>query len=238
VQKRAVRLLSLGLCWSVVVFGCSRNEPPPTEQSQRTATTAPNVTPANQPPIDKSSTPDAQTNAPVGLDGQLTAISTIKAAPSRKIYSRSLRTWILESPKLSATKLGAFRLGTGLPVADAPAGNAGCPGGFYAVKPQGYVCRGEDATLDEKDPLVRIGAEYPADISRRLPYFYGTVRKPGPIYRKLPDSSSLQKTEPDLDKRMKAWLSAPGELGSIRVRQHRIRKPPGSHDNRIAYRGF
>ncbi|MGC4063183.1 MAG: L,D-transpeptidase [Polyangiaceae bacterium] len=93
-------------------------------------------------------------------------------------------------------------------------GRDGCSGGFYAVIPKGFVCVGDGATLDENDPLVRIGAEFPPDISRRLPYLYGTVRKPGPIYRRAPSTEDLIAAEPDLEKRMKAWLAAPGEIGA------------------------
>jgi hypothetical protein len=52
------------------------------------------------------------------------------------------------------------------------------------------------------------------DLARRLPYIYGTVRKPGPIYGRIPSAAELSQAEPDLQERMSAWLTAEGEIGA------------------------
>jgi lipoprotein-anchoring transpeptidase ErfK/SrfK len=154
------------------------------------------------------------TTSPVSLDGSFSPFPHTDIASKTRIFARSLRTWIFDSPKPNGTKIGAFRLGSSLAVAPEPVSKDGCPGGYYAVIPRGFVCRGDDSTLDGNDPLVRIGAEFPADISKKLPYIYGTVRKPGPIYRRLPNRGELLEAEPDIEKRMAGWLSAPGEIGA------------------------
>ncbi|HMA91351.1 MAG TPA: L,D-transpeptidase, partial [Polyangiaceae bacterium] len=101
-----------------------------------------------------------------------------------------------------------------LPIVKALVGRDGCPSGWHAVAPAGYICAGDDATLDENDPIVRALREYGADLSSALPFIYGTVRRPGPIYRKLPTDSELERSEPDLQSRIQAWLMAPGEMGA------------------------
>jgi hypothetical protein len=76
------------------------------------------------------------------------------------------------------------------------------------------VCAGEDATLDANDPIVQATREYPPDALRKLPYIYGTVRSPGPVYARLPTREELLRAEPELAQRMERWLSAPGEIGA------------------------
>ncbi len=82
------------------------------------------------------------------------------------------------------------------------------------MTPQGFVCVGPTATLDSKDPIVQATREHPADFSRKLPFIYGTVRRPGPVYNRLPTSAELTSAESDYESRMEAWLSASGEVGA------------------------
>jgi hypothetical protein len=82
------------------------------------------------------------------------------------------------------------------------------------VEPDGFVCVGATATLDPHDPVVALSAGHPASFARKLPFIYGTVRNPGPIYGRLPKATELAAAEPDLQERMPAWLSASGEIGA------------------------
>jgi hypothetical protein len=94
------------------------------------------------------------------------------------------------------------------------AGTDGCPGGWFKIRPAGYICAGRGATFDAQDPLVRATRGSAPVLSRRLPYLYGTVRRPGPVYRRLPTAGELASAEPDLERRMQTWLEAPGETGA------------------------
>ena len=73
---------------------------------------------------------------------------------------------------------------------------------------------GDDAVLDGNDPVVRAAREHPPDVRRRLPYVYGTVRNPGPVYRRLPNVEELQSSEHGYMQRMDRWLNAKGEIGA------------------------
>lgn len=130
------------------------------------------------------------------------------------VYSRAPKTWVFASPSPAANKIGYLRTGARLATGSAAVGREGCPGGWYGVAPAGFVCVGREATLAADDPIVRATRDYPPDVTRKLPYVYGTVRKPGPVYRSLPDAAALAKSEPDLAERMKTWLSAEGEVGA------------------------
>src|SRR6185369_237944 len=76
------------------------------------------------------------------------------------------------------------------------------------------VCVGPTATLDAGDPAVALSALGPANLARKLPYVYGTVRNPGPVYTRLPTQAELAEAEPDLAERMPIWLGAGGEVSA------------------------
>lgn len=149
----------------------------------------------------------------VGLDGVYRG-AVVPAPNASRIYARALRTWIYETPRAGASKVGALRAGMSLPITRAGVGKEGCPGGWHAVAPYGFVCAGDDATLDGNDAVVRAYSEFSASLDRRLPFIYGTVRRPGPIYRRLPSAAELEQAEPDLKRRIEKWLSLPGETGA------------------------
>ena len=203
------------LCLCVAVTSCGRHPTTSDSSDASPETSAPLGDASTGPVAVQDSTSTISDRQPlIGLNGKPSLAGAALPSTGKRIFARSLRTWVYESPHTSAAKLGAIRLGGSVAVKPEQVGRDGCPGGFYAIIPDGFVCRGDDATLDENDSLVRVGAEYPPDVFRRLPYFYGTVRKPGPIYRKLPDRDERRAAEPDIDKRMKSWLAAPGEIGA------------------------
>jgi len=151
----------------------------------------------------------------VSLDGAFhpdAEAVTSDAGP--RVYSKSLRAWVFATPSASALKLGYLRSGASSPTSAKAAGFEGCPRGWYPVTPEGFVCVGPTATLDAHDPIVVAAAGTAPDFSRRLPYIYGTVRKPGPIYGRVPSDSELKAAEPDLPERMQTWLAADGEVGA------------------------
>jgi lipoprotein-anchoring transpeptidase ErfK/SrfK len=147
----------------------------------------------------------------VGLDGAL------RPAPEQagpRIYARSLKTWIYERPSKSSERLGYFRAGSSVPLRGERAALEGCAGGWYPVEPRGFVCAEGAATLDANDAVVSAYRGLGADLGNKLPYIYGTVRRPGPIYARLPSRDEAARAESDLDERMASWLSADGEVGA------------------------
>lgn len=190
---------------------CGREQPP--EPSVATpATPARSVTEVIAPPV---APPPVDALEIVSLDGTTNPHSVTLVDPGTpRIFSRSLRTWIHEKPSRDSARLGYLRAGGSAPLAG-PAENRGrCAQGWHPIKPRGYICLNSRATLDDSDPVVRTFAEHPPDFSRKLPYIYGTVRKPGPYFSRLPDSEELHRVEPDVTERMPRWLSAEGEIGA------------------------
>ncbi len=150
----------------------------------------------------------------VRLDGtsRPAAVTVVSRGP--RVHARAMRSWIRAEPRKGARKIGYLRTGASAPTTGEPAGTDGCPGGWYPVTPGGFVCVGRAATLDGEDPAVRATREYPPDHQRTLPYIYGTVRRTGPIYVRLPTPEQLEQHEPGLDERMETWLAAEGEIGA------------------------
>lgn len=92
---------------------------------------------------------------------------------------------IYEGPRDTSKKLGYLRVGAKVPRASEPSGKSNCPGGWYQIEPRGYVCVGDEATLDLEDPTVRAAARRP-NLKTALPYRYAFVRAVLPMYLRVP----------------------------------------------------
>ncbi len=174
--------------------------------------------------------------SPVALNGETHAyaVTLVDSAPQR-VYARALRTWILEAPSRGAARLGYLRVGGSAPVAGPPVAGVGCADGWQPIKPRGYVCMDEHATFHAADPVVELSREHPPDFSRKLPYIYGTVRKPGPVFGALPTKDELAAAEPGVEERMPEWLDAPGEVGSGYAQEVWLGPGQASVDPKLAW---
>jgi hypothetical protein len=190
--------------------GCSRSDAPALASAQPVATERAGTNGSSAAPsVERPRYPTLVT-----LDGRSNVALPVPDARRPRVYARALRAWIHERPSPGSKRLGYLRAGGSSATSGTPAGFEGCRGGWYPVEPDGFVCVGRRATLDKDDPVVRATMDFSPDFSRKLPYIYGTVRKPGPVYAKLPDDEELAKAEPDIDERMKRWLEADGEVGA------------------------
>jgi hypothetical protein len=122
------------------------------------------------------------------------------------IASTAATTWIYLEPDIGSKRLGYLRAGAVMKTSDRPAGSAGCPGGFYPIKPMGYVCAGATATRDVNSDIVRATTRRP-NMEARLPYMYGTARAPSPMYSRLPTDKELGESEPNLSEHIARWLA-------------------------------
>jgi lipoprotein-anchoring transpeptidase ErfK/SrfK len=205
------RFCPLLLPCALWAFGCSQESPPAQPPAPGKASTSGS---SSVPSVAAAPSGLARVERPVttvGLDGALHAVAP---AEGRRVHARSLRTWIYERPSRSSERLGYFRVGSSLLLRGERAALEGCPGGWYPVEPRGFVCVDGAATLEQNDSVVTAYRGLSADFGAKLPYIYGTVRKPGPIYTRLPTRDEAQRAEGDLDSRMASWLSAEGEVGA------------------------
>jgi hypothetical protein len=120
----------------------------------------------------------------------------------------------LAEPRSDAAKLGYLRVGNSAPIKPGIVSRAGCPRGWYALRERGFVCIDDTSTLDGNDTVVAALRGAHPELQRKLPYIYGTVRRPGPVYRRVPTGAEALQAEPDLTSRFERWLNTPGENGA------------------------
>lgn len=155
-----------------------------------------------------SATPEAvpaADGAPlVALDGTARPLSPLPEGTPR-LAARAMLVAVHERATEQSRKIGWLRAGAIVALRGAaPAGKEGCPDGWYAIEPAGFVCVGDRATLELDDPIVRATARRP-DHTQKLPYMYGTVTRGGPVYSRIPTEDDLAKYEPSLKKHIAKW---------------------------------
>ncbi|MEZ4234167.1 MAG: L,D-transpeptidase [Polyangiaceae bacterium] len=206
-----------------LVLGCSRDKADEDEATRLSAaaprpSSAPSAASSSE-GLEPAEEPDPIAEQPeeaplVDLAGVARPAALSVVRPGPRVYAKAMRVWVYQKPTRKSRRLGYLRAGASSPTSAEPAGHDDCAKGWFPVEPGGFVCVGRRATLDGKDPIVLATQEYRPDHMRKLPYIYGTVRRPGPIYRRLPSGEELRKAESDVDDRMKAWLEADGEIGA------------------------
>lgn len=209
-----MRWLLATLLLSPVLGGCARrSEEAPGAPSAKPVAAASGLA-APSAAASPSGAPSAQPGwVRVALDG--TVSGTIRELDgSPRLYARAFTVPIHERPDPASRKLGSLRVGASAPLRGGSAGNAGCSGGWAPIAPEGFVCEGPDTSRDPNEPAVRLARPYAPELGRRLPYIYGTVRRPGPVYQRLPSDEELGKEEPDYESKLRSWLGTEGEEGA------------------------
>ncbi|APR78019.1 Hypothetical protein A7982_03366 [Minicystis rosea] len=99
------------------------------------------------------------------------------------------------APHDRSTKLGYLRAGAVVDRSEASAGTDNCAGGWYRVKPRGYVCVGKGASLTLDHQVVAAAFRGPKR-HEPLPYQYVTSRAPPPhLYFRLPSRKDQERVE-------------------------------------------
>lgn len=150
----------------------------------------------------------------VDLSGRARPASPSADSMTPRLYSRAMRTWIYEGPSHKSRHLGYLRAGSSVVTSREVVSYDNCRLGWHRVEPAGFVCLSRRATLDKNDPIVLATRGFAANPGRKLPYIYGTVRRPGPMYGHLPTAAELDQAEPGLAERLQTWFDTPGETGA------------------------
>jgi hypothetical protein len=156
-----------------------------------------------------------------GSSGPLSSVASVplslaSAVPTgATLASIQMQTWIQAEPRWGSTKLGYLRAGAIIGRNDKSAGNAGCPGGWYATKPMGFVCIGDGATLDSQHPIVRVTNHRRPDLEKPMPYRYGFIRTVSPQYLHVPSKEEQLASEFKLVNHLTYYLKHEAELNVI-----------------------
>lgn len=116
----------------------------------------------------------------------------------------SLVVPVVEKPGSGSAAIGYLRLGEKVARSAEPVSKEACAGGWYAVRPLGFVCHDDNATLKLDHPLVRAFGHGP-DRTKPLPYSYAFVRSVVPNYLKVPTKSEQEKYEMHLERHLRSY---------------------------------
>jgi hypothetical protein len=122
--------------------------------------------------------------------GDAPAVAISKKA---KLAATGMHVPIYAQPN-TTKKIGYLRLGAIVARSENSLGTDGCPGGWYGIAPQGFVCTGKHATLEIDTPLVKAASVRP-DLNKPLPYSYGFMRSVSPLYLRMPSRGEQERQE-------------------------------------------
>jgi len=121
---------------------------------------------------------------------------TVTAGSPHKIAAKAMQAWVHQYPDDETPYLGYIRAGRIVDRSESwIAKTVRCPDGWYEVLPEGYICRGNRATLDMNDPVVVASWKQPRR-GEPLPYRY--VRPASLqtyLYFTLPSKKDQARTE-------------------------------------------
>ncbi len=134
-----------------------------------------------------AATPEAATAEPPDTRPRLAAVDQF--------------AYIYKRPAKKGLALGYVRYGTSIPLlSDKPIPGDGCPRGYYAVAPRGYVCLDRRTTLDLDDPYFRALQGVAPQPGVIWPYSYA-FSNGAPMYSRVPTADEQEKAEKKLGPR-------------------------------------
>lgn len=148
--------------------------------------------------------------APLSISADVEPLDLVEAVPvppadGPTLAALELASPVYAKPDKQAEKIGYVRIGARVPRAERPISLRNCPGGWYPVRPLGFVCVDEDDyTLSLDHPLVQAIAVEP-DRSRPMPYAYAFVRAIAPNYMRIPTQEEQFESEMRLERHLRNW---------------------------------
>ena len=138
----------------------------------------------------------------------------VPPADGPKLVVLEHMTVVRDRPSSSGEPLGYLRAGAFVVRATEPYSKKGCEGGWYPIRPRGFVCAGDGATTELSHPLAKLPVAAPR-MDLALPYRYARVRRgEGVVYAQVPTRDEQLAAEPKLSGREKPEPSALGSGAS------------------------
>jgi hypothetical protein len=113
------------------------------------------------------------------------ALIPVPSADGPKLAPVAMKAHIYPTPDRAAEPLGYLRVGARVARSKEPVSRRDCAGGWYAVRPVGFVCVDSGATVNLEHPVAR-AIQVEPDRGKPMPYKYAFVRSVAPNYLKLP----------------------------------------------------
>ncbi len=140
----------------------------------------------------------------------------------------AMQVTVRERPERESPLVGALRVGARVPRSAQPVSHRGCPDGWYALNPLGFVCTGPESTIRLDHPIAR-AIQVEPDRSRPMPYRYGFIRAIAPNYLRVPNREEQFRYEMRLERHLRNWKKLAEKWDALDV---------GANDVPLDERGF
>jgi len=132
------------------------------------------------------------------------AMVPVPPADGPKLAPIALTVPIKAKPDKAADTIGYLRVGARVARSKDPVSKRDCPKGWYAVRPVGFVCVGELATLKLDHPIAR-AIQVEPDRSQPMPYKYAFARSIAPNYLRIPSKQQQFEYEMRLERHLRSY---------------------------------
>ena len=145
------------------------------------------------------STPESAETVPED-DGVIPQVP-VPAADGPKLVATKHGLVVRDRPSMAGKPLGTLALGAQVARAEEPYSTRGCEGGWYPIRPRGFVCAGAEASTDLGSAAAKVMSGQAA-LDKPLPYRYAQVTRGAAVsYASLPSSQEQQEAEPKMGSR-------------------------------------
>jgi lipoprotein-anchoring transpeptidase ErfK/SrfK len=128
----------------------------------------------------------------------------VPPANGPKLHPLSMVVPIRLKPEPRAEVAGYLRIGAEVARSNEAVTVRDCPGGWYAIRPVGFVCAGPEVTLNGQHALVRALNVEP-DRSKPMPYKYAFARAIAPNYLRIPSTAEQLRYEMSLERHLRSY---------------------------------
>ncbi|MCA9591901.1 MAG: L,D-transpeptidase [Myxococcales bacterium] len=143
-------------------------------------------------------------NGGAQVDGEDWSQVPVPPADGPKLAPIAMITPIYPKPDKKSDAIGYLRVGARIARSAEPVSKRDCPGGWYAVRPVGFVCVGPDATLKLDNPIAK-AIQVEPNRSWPMPYRYAFMRSIAPNYLKIPSKAEQFQYEMRLERHLRNW---------------------------------
>jgi hypothetical protein len=132
------------------------------------------------------------------------AMVPVPPADGPKLAPVAMVVTIHAKPDRQSDPIGYLRAGARVPRSEKPVTQRDCAGGWYAIRPVGFVCVDENATNNLEHPVAR-ALQVEPDRSRPMPYRYAFFRAIAPNYLRVPTTQQQFEYEMRLERHLRNW---------------------------------
>jgi hypothetical protein len=155
-------------------------------------------------------------NGGVSLPAEDWSQVPVPPADGPRLAPLAMTVPVRAKPTPDGEVIGVLRVGARVARSAEPVTQRDCAGGWYAVRPLGFVCAGADATLKLDHPVAR-ALQVEPDRGKAMPYRYAFLRAVAPNYMRIPNQQEQGRYEMGLQRHLKSWQRFKNEWDALDV---------------------